>query len=390
GYIPAQHPALLQLVTLSSIYGLSFFIVACGALLAWVRATPSLLGRRVAIALVIAAVIVLGAQIGERFVPEARPDHAAILVQTNFPEVPSYPSNWLDLHAGEMDELEKISMNAVRQSAASAPPQPNLIVWPEVPAPFYFLDPKFAARAERVARESGAYFLAGVVEWRPGPEGRLQPYNSAVMLDPLGKRVFQYDKIHLVPFGEYVPMRRLLSFASQLTAEVGDYQAGASYSVGELRGVLGPGETRAEVAAHKFGAFICFEAVFPNLVRQFNAGGAELFINISNDGWYGRSAAPEQHLAMARVRAVENRRWLLRGTNNGYTVVIDPYGREVARLAPDVRGALRVPFSFRSDRTIYSRFGDWFAWMCVAAAILFFVGAALAPPRGAASSAPTE
>jgi apolipoprotein N-acyltransferase len=295
----------------------------------------------------------------------------------------------MDVHAGEMDELEKISVDAARQNTGSAQAA-KLIIWPEVPAPFYFRDPKFAARAERIARDSGASFLAGVVEWREGPNNRLLPYNSAVLLDPTGKRVFQYDKIHLVPFGEYVPLRRLLTFASQLTAEVGGFQAGTAYSTGELPDEPAPWEMRTPGAPHKFGAFICFEAVFPNLVRQFTVGGAELLINISNDGWYGRSAAPDQHLAMARVRAVENRRWLLRATNNGFTVAIDPYGREVARLAPDVRGVLRAPFSFRSDRTIYSRFGDWFAWVCVILAIGFFVGAGLAPPRGAASSAPTK
>jgi apolipoprotein N-acyltransferase len=322
--------------------------------------------------LVFAAVLVLCAQIGVRYIPQPRADHVAVLVQLNFPEAPSYPANWMDVHAGEMDELEKISVDAARQNTGSAQAA-KLIIWPEVPAPFYFRDPKFAARAERIARDSGASFLAGVVEWREGPNNRLLPYNSAVLLDPAGQRKYQYNKIHLVPFGEYVPLRRLLTFASQLTAEVGGFQAGTAYSTGELPDEPAPWEMRTPGAPHKFGAFICFEAVFPNLVRQFTANGAELLINISNDGWYGRSAAPDQHLAMARVRAVENRRWLLRATNNGYTVAIDPYGREVARLAPDVRGVLRAPFSFRSDRTLYSRWGDWFAWMCVVIAFGFFV-----------------
>src|SRR3989449_486326 len=96
-------------------------------------------------------------------------------------------------------------------------------------------------------------------------------------------------------------------------------------------------------------------------------------INLSNDGWFGRSAAPEQHLAMARVRAVENRRWLLRATNNGYTVAVDPYGRYAARLTPDVRGALDAPYGFRNDITFYVRWGDWLAWLCVAVAVGYVV-----------------
>jgi apolipoprotein N-acyltransferase len=124
----------------------------------------------------------------------------------------------------------------------------------------------------------------------------------------------------------------------------------------------------------KFGVVICYEAIFPDLVRRFTKNGAELLINISNDGWYGRSAAPEQHLAMARVRAIENRRWLLRGTNNGHTVVVDPYGRITGEIPVDTRAVLAAAFDYRSDLTPYVRWGDWVAWLCVAlsAACLFF------------------
>ena len=355
GYAVADRLLLLQVVSITGIYGLSFVLLGYNALLAWLLVTRT---RTPWLAWLLCTGLVLPiALLGERVVPSRIPREEAMLVQTNFPQAPEYPANWMDLHAAEMDELERISIEAVRQDPSSSP-EKNLVIWPEVPAPFYFLDPKFAARAERVARESGAHFLVGVVEWRPGPDNRLQPYNSAVLLDPAGQRKFQYDKIHLVPFGEYVPLRRVLKFAESLVAEVGDYQPGSAYAVGQLPG-------------GKFGAFICFEAIFPDEVRRFTAHGAELLINITNDGWYGRSAAPEQHLAIARVRAVENRRWLLRATNNGYTVAIDPYGREVARLAPDIRGVLRAPYSFRSDRTVYSRFGDWFAVACVIVSVGF-------------------
>jgi apolipoprotein N-acyltransferase len=118
-----------------------------------------------------------------------------------------------------------------------------------------------------------------------------------------------------------------------------------------------------------FGTFICYEAIFPGEIRRFAANGAQLLINISNDGWFGRSAAPAQHLMMSRVRAVESRRWLLRATNNGYTAAIDPYGRIVASLATDIRGELEAPYGFRSDLTPYARFGDWFAWLCVIASV---------------------
>jgi apolipoprotein N-acyltransferase len=124
---------------------------------------------------------------------------------------------------------------------------------------------------------------------------------------------------------------------------------------------------------YAFGVFICYEAIYAGEVRQFAANGAQLFINISNDGWFGRSAAAEQHLHMARVRAVENRRWIVRSTNNGYTVSIDPYGRIDEPLPPDVRAAADLPYDFRTDQTLYTRFGDWFAWLCVLVSVILVV-----------------
>jgi apolipoprotein N-acyltransferase len=193
-----------------------------------------------------------------------------------------------------------------------------------------------------------------VEDWKKDAAGKFIATNSAVLLNPSGERVFTYDKMHLVPFGEYVPLRRWLTFAGKLTADIGDFTPGTVYRVGRL-----PGGT--------FGAFICYEAIFPNEVRRFTVNGAELLINMSNDGWFGRSSAPAQHLMMARVRAVENRRWLLRCTNNGFTVAVDPYGRIVARIPTDIRGELDAPYDFRSGLTPYARFGDWFAWLCLIA-----------------------
>ena len=214
----------------------------------------------------------------------------------------------------------------------------------------------FAIRALRIAHDSASPFLIGVVDWKRDPHGQWLASNSAVLLDPNGRRIFTYDKIHLVPFGEYVPLRRYLAFAGRLTADIADFTPGTSYHVAHL-----PDGT--------FGVFICYEAIFPAEVRQFTDAGAQLLITISNDGWFGRSSAPTQHLMMARVRAVENRRWMLRDTNNGFTVAVDPYGRIVARLAPDIRGQLDAPYDYRTDMTLYARFGDWFAWLCVLASI---------------------
>lgn len=354
GYAAARSLALLQITAVTGIYGLSFLVAAYGSLIAFAILTGK---RRVWRSAIITTIVLLAVAVGGGYlVPTAVPHHIAHLVQTNFPQSERYPSNWLQLHAGELDELANISIAA----AGKNPGSPELIVWPEVPAPFSLQDPPFAARATRIAQESGADFLVGVVDWKQGTDKTWLASNSAVLLDPSGRRIYTYDKIHLVPFGEYVPLRRWLTFAGRLTADISDFTPGTVYSVGQIPG-------------GSFGTFICYEAIFPGEVRRFAASGAQLLITISNDGWFGRSAAPIQHLMMVRVRAVESRRWLLRDTNNGFTAAIDPYGRIVAELPTDIRGELDAPYDFRTDLTPYVRFGDWFAWLCliVTAALLF-------------------
>jgi apolipoprotein N-acyltransferase len=139
---------------------------------------------------------------------------------------------------------------------------------------------------------------------------------------------------------------------------VGNFEPGTQYKVGELPD------------GHRFGVFICYEAIFPDEVRQFARNGAEVLVTVSDDGWFGRSAAPAQHLAMARVRAAENRRWLLRSTNNGYTVDVDPYGRIVSELPTDVRATLSARYAYRDDETLYTRFGDWLPWLSLVVAVI--------------------
>jgi apolipoprotein N-acyltransferase len=355
GYAGARHLGLLQLASVTGIYGLSFVLAGVNAFAAWLFLArprhPWLVGS------VTGGILLSAVLVGDQFVPQEAPDRVAALVQTNFPQAPEYPADWFQRHAADLDEIERLS-------ADPAKPRPSVIIWPEVPAPFYWQDPRFSARLSRVAQTAGNHILTGVVDWKLPPgtsSGRLEPYNTAILVDPAGRRVFSYDKIHLVPFGEYVPLRRWLSFADKLTVEVGEFQPGSSYAVGDLPG-------------GSFGVFICYEAVYPDEVRQFVKNGARLLINISNDGWLQNSGGGEQHLAMALVRAAENRRWLLRATNTGVTASIDPYGRIVARFTPEVRGLFRAPYGYRKDLTLYARWGDWFAWFCVAAAVTSLLG----------------
>jgi apolipoprotein N-acyltransferase len=347
GYAASGNLALLQLTTITGIYGLSFLIAGFGALVAYAILVGSVRAWRAL--LVSLAALVLVAEGGGYFVPQAHSRYMAHLVQTNFPQSYTYPPDWMRQHAAELDLLERISIDAATKI-------PGVVIWPEVPAPFSLEDAVFAGRAREIAAGAGQDFLVGVEDWRQDASGKWEATNSAVLLAVSGARLFSYDKVHLVPFGEYVPLRKWLGFAGKLTADIGDFTPGTRYQVGRL-----PGGT--------FGAFICYEAIFPNEVRQFTAAGAQLLINMSNDGWFGRSAAPAQHVMMARVRAVENRRWLLRDTNNGFTIDVDPYGRTAAELQTDIRSQLDAPYDFRSDLTLYARFGDWFAWLSVVASL---------------------
>ena len=354
GYAAAGNLAFVQLTTITGIFGLSLLVAAYNALLAWAAVKVARGNwRATRIPLGVTVVLVLIALAGPRFVPQAPVDHVAHLVQTNFPVSMNYPNDWMQSHASDMDQLEELSIR-------SAQNPPGIIVWPEVPAPFSLQDAHFLARAQRIARGAGGGFLVGVVDWKPLPNGGIGANNSAALLDSSGALNFIYDKIHLVPFSEYVPWRKWLFFARDLTGLVGDFQHGTQYKVGHL-----PGGT--------FSVFICYEAIFPSEVRRFTLAGAALFVNISDDGWFGGSSAPPQHLAMARVRAAENRRWLLRDTNNGITVSVDPYGRIVARLPADTRGELDAPYGFRTDITSYARWGDWLPWLCVIAALVLLL-----------------
>jgi apolipoprotein N-acyltransferase len=362
GYPASANLGLLQIATLTGIYGLSFLAAAFNALLAWVVASKRMaLRQRVGIAGMVTTILLVAVLVGPRLVPQARAQHFARVVQLNFPEVPEYPSDWFAKNGRQLDEVSKMSL-------APSAEKPDLLVWPEAPAPFSFEDSQFAKLASSLATRFGHPFLAGAIEWKTPvdrsdkvPLGRLVPYNSAILIDPQGQRVFVYDKIHLVPFGEYEPFPLIHRVVANISDEVGGFHKGNHYAVGRLPD------------GHTFAVFICYEAIYPNVVRRFVANGAELLLNISNDGWFGHSAAAVQHLHMVRVRAVENRRWIVRSTNSGYTVSVDPYGRITEPLPPDVRAETDLPYDFRTDKTFYTRFGNWFAWMCVTVSVILLV-----------------
>ena len=270
----------------------------------------------------------------------------AVAIQPNLPE----EEQWTWVSAARVrDHLIALSREAALRNSA------RIIIWPEVPGPlYYYEDYKFREEAASLARDTNAYFLLGTVGQTP--QGA--PLNSAVLIRPDGDLEDRYDKINLVPFGEYIP--RFFGFVNRITKEAGDFAPGTRIVVFPMDG-------------HNMGTFICYESVFPSEVRAFVKDGANLLINISNDGYFGKSSAREQHLEIARMRAVENRRWLLRATNDGITAAIDPAGRIVHRWPMYQEAVARMGFNYVSGATLYANYGDWFAWGCLfAGAVALF------------------
>jgi len=255
-----------------------------------------------------------------------------------------------------------------RQAAAGGA---RLIVWPESSSPLSVRRPDAPGSAGSgvvtdsvyvsflggLARELHVDLIVGSVDYAPGEAG-VRAYNAAFVVGSDGALGASYDKVHLVPFGEYVPLADLLFFVNRMVqGAIGEFAPGRR---------LQPLPT----VAGRTATFICYEAIFPELVRRLTRRDAVLLVNITNDAWFGRSAAPDQHLAMAIVRAVENRRPMVRAANTGISALIDPYGRILAR-APLLESAVLLgTVRPRDDRTVYTRCGDLLAWGCVILTLL--------------------
>jgi len=343
----------MRLAPYTGVWGLSFVFAATGTALALVALRRP--RRELAPLVALPLVLILPALPAPQ-----RGTEAAVLVQPDISESADWTPQWVER---QQQRLLRLSAGAALNQAGRTP---ALIVWPEAPAPIYYEgDPRIREQINELAKSTGAY-----VVFNTAPRNRAgEVLNSAVIVSPAGKPLGQYDKMNLVPFGEFVPWP-FAGLVSKISTEAGDFTAGAKQTV-------------LPAGAHKVGAFVCYESVLPGFVRKFAGKGAEVYVNISNDGWFGRSAARDQHLAIARMRAAENRRWILRATNDGITATIDPAGRVWRRLPSFVPGAMETGFSWISGTTFYSRHGDWLVWLCM-------LGAAGGIAAGLRKPAPAE
>ncbi len=320
----------LRLAPFLGVYGLSFVFAMTAAALACVILSYNRLRL-----LPLAALCLLWLF---PVIPQGVPaTQSALVVQPDIdPE-----TNWTSLIQEQAEQQLSLLSDVL--------PSP-LVIWPELPAPLYYYDdPEFRRAAAVIARHHG-YFLFSTVAYT----GEHQPMNTALLLGPDGSVSGRYDKIDLVPFGEFIPP--LFSFVNRITREAGDFVSGHDIRVLTANG-------------QRLGVFICYESAFPDLVRQFAARGANVLVNLSNDAYFGHSEAHQQHLLIARMRAIENRRFVIRSTNDGITAVIDPAGRVVRRFPSYQQLASPIGYGLVNGTTFYTRHGDWFAWGCLAAGI---------------------
>ncbi len=359
GYSQVDNLLLTRLAPITGTYGITFIIVAVNALFAAVLLSKSIHSRlRIGTGTVLLVALL---QLASFKTAAPSPTSAyAVLMQPNLNVGSS--NLWIgpewDEHVAWMVQQGFLTCSPAYQGmprSGSLLPSadcrqnvspPGVVVWPEAQSPLLSDSPQTIALLHTLATSTHAPVIAGMLG-----QDASGTYNSAVFTAPDGQILGRYDKIHLVPFGEYIPYRKLFFFAHQLTQQLVDLQRGKTRNVFRSDG-------------HTFGAFICYESIFADEIRHFALNGAQVFVNVSDDGWYGNTSAPWQHLNMARMRAIENHRWILLDTNNGITTVIDPKGRVTWSAPRNITTSLVARYGYEHNLTFYTRHGDVFAYLC--------------------------
>ena len=357
GYSQYSLLPLVQLADLTGHHGVTFVIVLTNTLitlllLRWITPGRSLPGP-IPFA---AATLLLALGVGYGFLRleginaglSRQPVLPVAVIQGNIPQ----DQKWVPAYQ-EATVREYVALS--REALARQPE--SLVVWPETAMPFYPLESPLLLSLTDLTRSHRACLLTGAPHREPDPNHPgLRYFNSSFLLGPDGRVAGQYHKQHLVPFGEYIPLRQILPFFAPIVETLGDFS---------------PGDSRAPLicGTARLGVLICFESIFPGLARDSSAAGANLLVNLTNDAWFGRSTAPWQHLSMAVLRAVENRRSLVRAANTGVSGIILPTGiiSETTTLFTAASRTARVPLM--ATETIYTRAGHHFGLLCFGLAL---------------------
>ncbi|WP_303720419.1 apolipoprotein N-acyltransferase [Malonomonas rubra] len=362
GYSQQNFSLAIQSADMTGVYGVSLLLVAVNCAWAWIIQQPR--NRYAWLGLVCTLLMSIshfGYGAWRQNQPlDARQEQLNVaLIQGNVDQAvkwdPQYRQTTVDKY--------------LRLSAEAAQQKPDLLIWPEAATPF-FLQEKIplAEQVRQVPLRQNSYLLVGSPAYQQLDDGKVDFFNSAYLFSPQGKQLGRSDKIHLVPFGEYVPLGKLLSFINKLVVGVGDFSPG----------IVKP----LSLNGHSLGVLICYEVIFPELARDYVRHGAGLLVNLTNDAWFGHSSAPYQHLAMARFRAIENRIWLARAANTGISAFIAPSGKVTAAGPIFEELYLSGTVGLGSEPTFYTRFGPVMAQVCLLLSVLGAIALAWRQRRG--------
>jgi apolipoprotein N-acyltransferase len=353
GYSQFQTLPVIQMAEITGVYGVSWLImlVNVGLYLAWKAwQEPGRMGVRFlsVTLLVFACWWGYGSVALNRTNVDKKSEITVGLIQGNVEQF----MKWNPLY-------QKQVINKYRDlTLKAAQSKPQLIVWPETALPFYYSHhPAGTEFINNLAQKAQTPILFGSPH-KKIIDGKIIHYNSAYLVSKTGEAQNRYDKIHLVPFGEFVPYRNLLFFVEKMVEMIGDFGRGKE-------------ATTFAVAGHKAGVSICYELIFPDLIRQSVKNGADFLVNITNDAWFGKSAASYQHRSMGALRAVENRVPLVRAANTGVSGTIDANGalRDETDIFVDAAQITQIS-PRQGGLTFYSNYGDVFSWICLGLALL--------------------
>ena len=349
GYSQYEATYLVQFVEWTGVYGLSALIVLVNVLVygavrrGLAGEPPSTRGMLAVTALLLALVGFGYWRVGEIATHPAKGSIRVGFIQGNVAQDVKWDPAYQE---GTIDHYEKLTRDAVADGA-------ELVVWPETAAPFFFQEEgELRDRILGLAKRLHVWLVVGSPAFSFEEGRRLRLHNRVYLVDPDGNAPQAYDKMELVPFGEYVPLKSLFFFVDKVVEGVGDFKAGHEPVVFHTnRG--------------NFGTLICYEGIFPGLTRRFVAGGADFLVNITNDAWFGRTSAPYQHLAMATLRAIENRVPLVRVANTGFSAMVDADGTIRWRTGLFESDWRVDTISWTGIPTFYARFGDVFVYGCL-------------------------
>jgi apolipoprotein N-acyltransferase len=360
GYSQSSHPLLIQIADITGVYGISFLIAAANALIYILMfKRPMASGKKAVIveSFVVAALFFICIAYGSHCLSKAdvndkgRKTMNVSIIQGNIDQSVKWDTAFMK------ESLDKY-LSLTREAARS---KPGLIVWPETAAPFFFQDNTESSREVlKAAKESDAWLIFGTPAYEREDILTVRYYNRAYLASPEGTVEGYYDKVHLVTFVEYIPLSRFLPFFHRLVTAAGDFSAGTQ------SGLLKTGEATA-------GALICYEAIFPELSRKEVTSGANILVVLSNDAWFGVTSAPYQLMTMSALRAVENRRPLIRATNTGFSAFVDPWGRTVYEGGLFTTEVITCKVqSDCTDITFYSKYGDIFMYVILIICLIKF------------------